>query len=220
MPPMDNPLLADEPCRAYADPSRARRTGGAEVSGSGERALRAARRQPTFASVVEPLEELQHRLSRVWSPVSHLNAVMNSEALRASYNACLPLLSDYHTDLAQSEPLYRAYTLIAEHEARDSATGAAPVVEHALREFRLAAWGCDAERKERFKTVMLELSQLHAKFEENVLDATNAWSHHVTAAPSLRGLNRASSSRRARRAREKGVDRLAVLGWISPRTWR
>ena len=71
---------------------------------------------PTFAAVVEPLEELQHRISRVWSPVSHLNAVLNSEALRASYNACLPLLSAYQTDLAQSEPLYRAYE--AHREAR------------------------------------------------------------------------------------------------------
>ena len=69
---------------------------------------------PTFKTVVEPLEELRHRLSRVWSPVGHLNAVMNSEALRAAYNACLPLLSEYHTDLAQSEPLYRAYAHIAE----------------------------------------------------------------------------------------------------------
>ena len=68
---------------------------------------------PTFATVVEPLEELHHRTSRTWSPVSHLNAVLNSEALRAGYNACLPLLSAYQTDLAQSEPLYRAYRTIA-----------------------------------------------------------------------------------------------------------
>ena len=63
----------------------------------------------TFGSVVEPLEDLHHRVARVWSPVNHLNAVVNSEPLRASYNACLPLLSAYQTDLAQSERLYRAY---------------------------------------------------------------------------------------------------------------
>ena len=50
---------------------------------------------PTFATVVEPLEELHHRMARTWSPVSHLNAVLNSEALRVGYNACLPLLSAY-----------------------------------------------------------------------------------------------------------------------------
>ena len=77
-----------------------------------------ASRSPTFASVVEPLEELHHRISRTWSPVSHLNAVLNSDALRAGYNACLPLLSAYQTDLAQSEPLYRAYRTIADERGR------------------------------------------------------------------------------------------------------
>src|SRR5688572_32744084 len=72
---------------------------------------------PTFASVIEPLEDLQHRLTRTWSPVSHLNAVLNSGELRSSYNACLPLLSDYQTDLQQSEPLYAAYRAIAAREA-------------------------------------------------------------------------------------------------------
>src|ERR1700736_40808 len=69
---------------------------------------------PTFATLVEPLQELQHRVSRTWSPVSHLNAVLNSDALRTGYNACPPLLSAYQTDLAQSEPLFRAYHTIAD----------------------------------------------------------------------------------------------------------
>src|ERR1700722_18292150 len=71
---------------------------------------------PSFSTVVEPLEQLRHRLSKVWSPVAHLNAVMNSEALRTAYNACLPLLSEFQTDLGQSERLYRAYAHIAERE--------------------------------------------------------------------------------------------------------
>src|SRR4029079_15117072 len=60
----------------------------------------AALRPPSFATVVVPLEELRHRLARIWSPIGHLNAVMNSEELRAAYNACLPLLSEYYTDLS------------------------------------------------------------------------------------------------------------------------
>ena len=71
---------------------------------------------PTFENTVLPLEQLSHRLSRTWSPVSHLNGVLNSDELRASYNACLPLLSNYWTDLAQSEPLYRAYSEIAANQ--------------------------------------------------------------------------------------------------------
>src|SRR6516164_2075524 len=90
---------------------------------------------PTFATLVEPLEDMQHRLARAWSPVSHLNAVMNSPSLREAYNACLPLLSEYHTDLAQSEPLYRAYLAIAEREAATLEPTQRRVLEHALRDF-------------------------------------------------------------------------------------
>jgi oligopeptidase A len=165
--------------------------------------------EPTFASVVEPLEELHHRTARAWSPVSLLNAVLNSEGLRAAYNACLPLLSAYQTDLAQSEPLYQAYRTIAERE--DGALGAVQrkLLAHAVRDFRLAGVHLPAERKQRFKSVMLELAQLQAKFEENVLDATNSWSHHVTEASGLRGLNEMLIELAARRAREQGLS-----GWL------
>jgi oligopeptidase A len=165
--------------------------------------------EPTFTSMVEPLEELQHRLARVWSPVSHLNAVVNSEALRASYNACLPLLSDYQTSLAQSEPLYRAYAKVAEREAPRLDAVQQRVIEHALRDFRLAGVALDAERKDRYKAIMMELSQTQAKFEENVLDATNAWIYTVTDAAELRGLNEGIIEQARKLAGERGVE-----GWL------
>ena len=189
---MDNPLLVQEPLPPFprirpehVEPgvrealSRARTTLG-EI---------AARDTPTFASVVEPLEELQHRVARTWSPVSHLNAVLNSDALRTAYNSCLPLLSAYQTDLAQSEPLYRAYRAIEEREGAALDAVQRRVLEHALRDFRLAGVGLEAGQKQRFKEVMLELTGLQAKFEENVLDATNGWTYHVTDGALLRGLN-------------------------------
>jgi oligopeptidase A len=166
---------------------------------------------PTFASVVEPLEELHHRVSRTWSPVSHLNAVVNSEALRAGYNACLPLLSAYNTDLAQSEPLFRAYHRIVEQEGAALGPVQRQLIEHAVRDFRLAGVGLSQERKARFKTVMLELAQLQAKFEENVLDATNAWSYPVSDINELRGLNEMIVEQARRRAQEQ-----QVAGWILP----
>jgi oligopeptidase A len=164
---------------------------------------------PTFKSVVEPLEELQHRLGRAWSPVAHLNAVMNSEALRAAYNACLPMLSEYHTDLTQSEPLYRAYARISEHEGATLDAVQRQVIEHALRDFRLAGVALDAPRKARFKVIMMELSRLSAKFEENVLDATNAWSHHLTDRSQLAGINQGIVDQALKRAQDKGVE-----GWL------
>jgi oligopeptidase A len=168
-----------------------------------------AQAEPTFHSLVEPLEELRHRLARVWSPVGHLNAVMNSDSLRVAYNACLPKLSEFQTDLAQSEKLYRAYAAIAASEGPQLDPVQREVIEHALRDFRLAGVALPPERKARFKTVMMELSRLAAKFEENVLDATNNWSHHVTDRGQLAGLNEGIIEQAARRAAEQGV-----AGWL------
>jgi oligopeptidase A len=165
--------------------------------------------QPTFASVVEPLEELQHRIARTWSPVSHLNAVLNSDALRAGYNACLPLLSAYQTDLAQSEPLFRAYRTVAERQGAGLEPAQRQLLRHRVRDFRLAGVGLPAERKVRFKGAMLELTQLQAKFEENVLDATNSWTRHVTDAAELRGLNEMLTEQARRRAADRGLP-----GWL------
>jgi oligopeptidase A len=209
---MDNPLLAQEALPAFksirpehVEPA-VRELLAANRARIGELASLAT---PTFATVIEPLEELHHRTSRTWSPVSHLNAVVNSEALRSGYNACLPLLSAYHTDLAQSEPLYAAFRTIADAEGPRLAPVQRQVIEHAVRDFRLAGVGLDPARKERFKTAMLELAQLQAKFEENVLDATNSWSRHVTEESQLQGLNEMLIEQARRRAEERGLP-----GWV------
>ncbi|HEY6454483.1 MAG TPA: M3 family metallopeptidase [Steroidobacteraceae bacterium] len=142
----------------------------------------------TFKSLIEPLEDSQHELAGVWSQVSHLNAVMNSPALRVAYTACLPLLSAWQTDLAQNEALCRACQRIAAND--DALDGIQRrVLEHRLREFRLAGVGLEPQAKARFKQLMQQLTQLSAKFEENVLDATNVWSLHVTDSAELAGIN-------------------------------
>jgi oligopeptidase A len=209
---MQNPLLGQETLPPFARirPEHVE-PGVRELLASGRNRIEeiAALKTPTFATVVEPLEELQHRVSRTWSPVSHLNAVLNSDALRASYNACLPLLSAYQTDLAQSEQLYHAYRTIAEQEGDTLGPVQRQVIEHSLRDFRLAGVGLDVARKEEFKKVMLELTQLQAKFEENVLDATNGWTCHVSDASQLRGLNDTLVEQARKRAHERRVE-----GWI------
>ena len=209
---MENPLLRHEPLPPFAliRPEHVE-PGVRELLARGRARIEqlAALEKPTFATVVEPLEDLQHQVSRAWSPVSHLNAVLNSDALRAGYNACLPLLSAYQTDLAQSESLYRAYRTIAEEEGAALGPVQRQVIEHALRDFRLAGVGLPADRKERFKAVMLELTQLQAKFEENVLDATNGWSYHIHDSNDLRGLNEMLGEQARRRADEKRVE-----GWV------
>ncbi len=135
---------------------------------------------PSFENVVLPLEEIGDRLHRVWSPVSHLNAVANTPALRDAYNACLPALSRYHTELAQNGELYRLFEQVSATVAADRADGARALLDQALRDFRLAGVALPAERKRRFMEVMEELTELQAKFEQNLLDAMAAWSHRET----------------------------------------
>jgi oligopeptidase A len=142
----------------------------------------------SWSTVVVPIEEMQHRLSRTWSPVGHMNGVVNSDELRAAYNACLPLITAWHTDLAQNEQLYRAYAGILEREGPHLSDAQRKLLANALRDFKLAGVGLPQERKKRYKAVMEQLATLQSKFDENVLDATNAWSRHVTDAAELAGL--------------------------------
>jgi len=67
-------------------------------------------------SLIVPLELALEKLHRVWSPVSHLNAVMNTDELRSAYNACLPKLSEFRTEIGQLKELYKAFKAIADSD--------------------------------------------------------------------------------------------------------
>ncbi len=163
----------------------------------------------SFGAVVEPLERMHHRLNRTWSPVSHLNAVMNNEPLRSAYTSCLPLISEYQTELGQNETLYAAYQQIARHEGNRLDASQRKLIDNALRDFRLAGVALDEARKARFKELMQTLARLQAKFEENVLDCAAAWSKQVTDEAQLAGLPQAVIARARATAATRKLD-----GWV------
>ena len=114
---MSNPLLESLPLPAFSriEPSHVRPAIEQLIEENRE-AIRQRLEQGgpyTWANLVEPLETVDDRLNRAWSPVSHLNAVMNSDALRDAYNGCLPLLSEYATEVGQNDALFAAYREIA-----------------------------------------------------------------------------------------------------------
>jgi oligopeptidase A len=131
----------------------------------------------TWDAFVTPLEDANERVARAWGQVAHLHGVLDSPALRDAYNANLPKLTQYWTELGHDERLFRRY-----RELRDSAAYAdlPPArkrqVQNALRDFRLGGAELAPEKKARFAAIQDELAQLGAKFAENVLDATNAYS--------------------------------------------
>lgn len=164
----------------------------------------------TWATLVAPLEDIDDRLNRAWSPVSHLNAVVNSDEMREAYNHCLPLLSEYATEVGQNDRLFKAYCAIregAEFESFDPAQQ--KIIENSLRDFRLSGVDLPPEKKDRFKAIALELSNLGSTFQDHVLDATMGWTRHLEEASMLAGIPEAAREM----ARQKAVS-MALPGWV------
>ncbi|WP_405235239.1 M3 family metallopeptidase [Lentisalinibacter orientalis] len=163
---------------------------------------------PTPESLVVPLEEMSHRLSRLWSPVSHLHMVTADADWREAYGEALPLLTEYATELAQNETLHRRFRELAERLPADADPGLDKLLEHALRDFRLAGVGLPEDDKRRFREIRQAMAKAATRFEQNLQDSTDAWSLHVEDEGRLAGLP-AGARQRARAAAEAaGLD-----GW-------
>jgi oligopeptidase A len=144
---------------------------------------------PTWTQFVQPLEDVNERLSRAWGQVSHLNAVVNTAELREAYNQNLPKITQYWALLAQNEQLFAGYrALRAAPEFRGLTPTRQRIVENELRDFRLGGAELPPAQKERFLIIQEELAATAARFEENLLDTMNAFTHQVTDADQLKGL--------------------------------
>ena len=143
----------------------------------------------TWKNLVQPIEEAEDRLNKAWSPVSHLNSVLNSDELREAYNACLPKLSAYSTEMGQNAELCNAYQmLVNSDEFKTLEPAQQKVLNNALRDFKLSGVDLESDKKMRYKDISQELSRLASHYEENLLDATNAWSKLITDENDLAGL--------------------------------
>jgi oligopeptidase A len=168
------------------------------------------RKNYTWDKLIQPLEELENKLSKAWSPVEHLNSVLNSEELRAAYNACLPKLSDYSTEIGQNKALFNAYRMISKSSDFASfSTAQQKMLRNALRDFRLSGVELTEEQKQRYKEIAQELSRFTSRYEENVLDATNAWRKLITHKEELAGLP-ASALEQAKQTAENHGEQ----GWM------
>lgn len=145
--------------------------------------------EPTWDSLIQPLEEAHNALSLFWSPISHLNSVMNNDELRQVYNACLPKLSAYYTELGQNRDLYNATVALKNSATFDQmSVERQQQVRHSIRDFKLGGVSLNDEDKKRYGEIAQSLSKLTTAFSDNVLDATNAWSKLLPDASDLDGL--------------------------------
>jgi oligopeptidase A len=143
----------------------------------------------TWASVVTPTETAFDHLDRAWGAVRHLNAVVNTPAMRDAYNATLPKVTAFYADIAQDLGWYARFKALANGEAFASLDEAQrKVVDNAIRDFRLGGAELGDADKTRFKAVEEELATLSSRFDDNVLDSENAFAHYVERPEELAGV--------------------------------
>ncbi len=143
----------------------------------------------TWANLVMPVDEADDVLSKLWSPVSHMNSVVSSDELRDAYESCLPLLSEYGTFVGQNQTLYQAYQNLKDSSEFGSLnTAQQKVITNALRDFTLSGIALNDQDKKRYGEIVTRLSELSSSFSNNVLDATEAFSVTLSDKSELAGL--------------------------------
>ncbi len=163
--------------------------------------------QPSWESVIAPIEEVDDRLSRIWSPVSHMNSVVNSDELREAYESCLPLLSEYSTWVGQHKGLFEAYKTIkesAEFAKLDRAQQ--KTISDSLRDFELSGIGLPLQEQKRYGEISKRMSELGSKFSNNVLDATMGWTKQITDVNLLAGMPESALAAAQAAAEAKGLE--------------
>ncbi|RKF13178.1 oligopeptidase A [Alginatibacterium sediminis] len=163
--------------------------------------------QPSWENFIEPLDAVNDRLSRMWSPVSHMNSVVNSDELREVYESCIALLSEYSTEMGQHAGLYKAYLALEQSQAYSSySTAQKKAIENALRDFKLSGIALDVNDQKRYGEISLRLSELASQFSNNVLDATKAWTKNITKLELLSGMPESALAAAAQAAKAKDLD--------------
>lgn len=164
----------------------------------------------TWDNLVQPIDEMDEKFSRAWSPVSHLNSVKNSPELREAYEACLPLLSQYSTWVGQHKPLYNAYKQLKDSNHFENLSKAQKkVINNALRDFELSGIGLADDKQKRYGEIVAKLSELSSQYSNNVLDATMGWSKLITNIEDLSGMPESALAAAKEQAKAKEQD-----GWL------
>ncbi len=159
-------------------------------------------RHYTWDNLMYPLDDLSDELERFWSPLSHLHSVMNSPTLRECYQGCLPLLSEYESAVGQNQKLYEAIKSI-DISHLDSAQQ--KIIADSLLDFELSGVALSKEDKKRFEALQTRLDELSNQFQNNILDATQAFTLHITDPNRLAGLPEHALNTAKELAAEKGL---------------
>ncbi len=214
---MDNPLLAPQPSSELPAFDRIRpehaepaidtilRENRAKL----ENLLASVHDSPSeaWATWLEPLQDMGERLARAWGPVVHLFGVTSTPDWRAAHNACLPKVTEYHVELSQNAALFRAYCALETAPGFEALPeGRRKTIRNAVRDFKLSGVSLPEAERARFREIGMRLPELEAKFQENVLDAVQAWHLDVSDESLLAGMTPQAQAGARAKARAQGIE--------------
>ena len=146
-------------------------------------------KSPDWENLMDRLDDMEDRLSKVWSTASHLNGVCNTPEIRDAYNGCQPMITEYYAGLGQNRALFELVTQLSERADELALTRSQrKILRDMLLEFELAGVSLSAEQQPRFTEIQTRLSDLSNRFGNNVLDATTGWSHLIKSEDELAGV--------------------------------
>jgi oligopeptidase A len=142
----------------------------------------------TYSNFVKPFEMLDEKLEQLFTPLSHINAVNNSEQSQEVYAASLEPLTLYSTKISQNINIYHAMKTIFENEKSSLNIEQARVIELNIQGFELSGAHLDDEKKKRLEEINLEKSKLTNDFSQNLLDSTNAFEYTIEDEKDIKGM--------------------------------
>lgn len=211
---MSNPLLNHENLPSFSTVKPEHVVNAVETLIAGNEAalaqVLAHTGEPTWDSLVAPLDDSSDKLDKAWAVVSHLNSVANNDELRKAYEAAEQLLTQYYSKLGQNKALFEAYEALANGPLfAQLSQPQKQTLENALRNFRLAGVALEDEQKARFSDIQAELSKLTTQFANNVMDSTQGWFKQVQNEAELAGI-----PDMAKEAAKNAAQAKSVEGWV------
>lgn len=158
----------------------------------------------TWENTILALDEVCEQLGRAWGVVGHLKAVTQTAELREAYNAHLPILSAFYTQLGQNLALYERYKYIAAQESAHLSSAEQQWLNHELRDFVLSGAELNDTEKLAFADIQTQLAERSAEFSDHVLDATDAFSLLISDKAELDGLPESALAQMAAAAEADG----------------
>jgi oligopeptidase A len=211
---MTNPLLSQATLPAFSQikPEHVKPAVEQAIANCKETIAKVLAENSTFTweNLVTSIDEVDDILGKLWSPVSHMNSVVNSDELREAYESCLPILSEYGTFVGQHAELFAAYQQLSESaEFKQLDTAQQKLISNALRDFKLSGIALSDTDKKRYGEIATRLSELSSTFGNNLLDATHAFDVQINDEAELTGLP--DSAKEAAKALAESKEK---SGWV------